>query len=82
MANNSKKLFFQLFDTMDKETCDQLIKKQQREKDSELYEKKSPNDRLVCVICGGKYIRHSRAKHVKTNKHQTKLNEFYAISAK
>ena len=57
------------------EICDELIKKQQKEDDD--YITKTPHDKIICSICGGKYVRYAKSKHEKTNKHQAKIKEIH-----
>lgn len=51
----------------------QVIKETQDEYDS--YEVKSKNDKLNCVVCGGKYTRSQKCIHDKTKKHLNKLED-------
>lgn len=62
---------------MKRKFCDELIKKYQKEYDNEYFKTKSPNDKIICQICGGNYTRHSKSKHDKTKKHQRRLNDIY-----
>jgi hypothetical protein len=51
----------------------EIVKKTQNNIDP--YEIKSKNDKLHCVVCGGKYIRSQKCIHLKTKKHQDKLED-------
>lgn len=48
---------------------DEMLKKKQKEYDAKKYQLKTPNDKLKCQICGGKYTRRSKASHDTSNKH-------------
>lgn len=66
-----------LYNDMHKEICDNLIKKYRDEFENMNLEKKTRNDHLVCAICEGDFVRHSRHKHDRTQKHQKKVREIY-----
>jgi hypothetical protein len=54
-----------------------LLRDIQRNNDTSLYDDKSCNDKLTCIICGGFYRRDKRSSHNKTKKHQRKIGEIY-----
>lgn len=60
---------------LQKEICDELIYKKQKEYDKSLYSKKHEKDKLNCQICGGKYTRHVKAIHTRSNKHRRKIKQ-------
>lgn len=55
--------------------CNDLIKKQQKEDDN--YIIKNLNDKINCSICGGKYVRYAKTKHIKTKKHQEAIKSIH-----
>lgn len=57
--------------------CDQLIKEYQKEYERKMYIEKSPEDKIICPICKGRYVRTAKSKHAKTKKHLEKINEIY-----
>lgn len=57
------------------EFCNDLIKKQQNDADNNII--KTSHDKLICVVCGGKYIRCNKSRHVKTKRHQQKLKTIH-----
>jgi len=54
----------------------EAIKKLQKAEDASMYTKKSPTDKIKCIVCGGKYTRRQKSTHDKTNKHIKKVDEF------
>lgn len=66
----------QLFE-LQKQICDELVKKIQKEYDDYYYPIKNPKDKLKCKICGGSYSRQKKSTHDKTNRHKNRLNEIY-----
>jgi hypothetical protein len=46
----------------------------QKEYDCETFEEKDKNDKLVCQLCKGSYIRQKKSVHFRTNKHLKKVN--------
>jgi hypothetical protein len=54
-----------------------IIKEKQNEINSETYEIKNPNDKIICIICNGKYTRGAKNVHDKTKKHISELNKLY-----
>lgn len=51
--------------------------KYQLEYSNNLYPKKSRNDKIDCLICGGHYTRQTKYTHEKTRKHLQGINSFY-----
>lgn len=54
---------------------DQLLNKSLKNYEEDCYEEKSPNDKFVCPICNGTYVRKLKKKHFETEKHYKKLKE-------
>lgn len=57
--------------------CDKLIKEYQRNYEKKEFGDKSPEEKIKCPICGGKYGRFAKTRHTRTKKHQEKINEIY-----
>ena len=45
----------------------------QKEYDYETFDEKNKNDKLVCQLCKGSYIRQKKSVHFRTNKHLKKV---------
>jgi hypothetical protein len=55
--------------------ADDILKRYQKDYDESIFRKKSPKDKLKCLICGGHYTRQKKSLHDKTSKHRTRKNE-------
>lgn len=49
--------------------CESIINNYQKEYDIKIHGEKARSDKTKCLICGGKYTRHQKSKHMKTKKH-------------
>lgn len=56
-----------------------FVHKIQRDYDSDEYEEKDKNDKLVCQLCKGRYIRQKKSVHLQTNKHLKKIKELRKV---
>lgn len=52
-----------------------LVHKIQKDYDCDEYEEKDKNDKLVCQLCKGRYIRQKKSTHLRTNKHINKIKQ-------
>lgn len=52
-----------------------LVHKIQKDYDCDEYEEKDKNDKLVCQLCKGRYIRQKKSIHLRTNKHINKIKQ-------
>jgi len=53
----------------------EYLNKKIKEFDDENYPIKSYDDKFVCKICNGTYLRYSRSRHEKSKKHHNKFME-------
>lgn len=60
-----------------KDFCNLLIEQYQKEHLKKLYKDKSPEDKVICPLCGGKFLRQAKSIHAKTKKHQEKIKEIH-----
>jgi len=60
---------------LQKEVCNELIHKKQKEYDTSLYSNKHKKDKLDCQICGGKYTRQKKTIHSRSIKHRKKIKQ-------
>ncbi len=54
-----------------------IINEKQKKFDNGIYPDKDKHDKIICTICGGKYVRSLKCIHDKTKKHCKKLVEIY-----
>jgi len=60
---------------MQNEVFKKMVKSVQKKYDKENFETKTPNDKIKCQICSGKYTRNGKSIHVKSQKHKEKEKE-------
>ena len=81
MANNINNEIRDQFLVKIKQLCNELfkelVKEQQKKYEEEIFDVKTRNDIVPCIICKGSFTRHQKCKHDKSKKHQKKLNEIY-----
>lgn len=53
------------------------IKRKQSKLNSTKYKYKNPDDKLECIVCGGKFIRRIKCVHDRTSKHKKALEDIY-----
>lgn len=56
-----------------------IIKEYQKEYEEANYENLTRNDRVVCVVCDGTYVKSVKCLHDRSKKHQKKLKELYDL---
>ncbi len=50
-----------------------FIHKIQRDYDCDNFDEKTKNDKLICQLCKGHYIRQKKSTHLRTKKHSNKV---------
>ena len=76
MPMDNKEISKQIFEVQ-KKMIDKLIKKTQNEYNNSIYPEKAHNDKIICLVCGGRYFRNVKHTHDKSKKHKSKINIFY-----
>lgn len=75
--NKIKKMNCEQLYQFHRDITDEFLFKLQKEYDNNLYPDKSPNDKLKCQICGGKYTRSSKSKHDCSDRHKKIIREIH-----
>lgn len=52
-----------------------ILNEMQKSYDKQIYPIKSSKDKLICLICAGRYTRHAKCKHTKSKRHIDALKE-------
>jgi len=54
-----------------------LLKKLQDISNDKIHPTKNPSDKIICIVCGGRYTRSKKCIHDKTKKHISNLENRY-----